>query len=37
MASFSFDSNKSVPPQNLSEITKFIGFSKNKDIREKSG
>ena len=38
MASFSFDSNrKYAPPQNLSEITKFIGFPKNKDFREKSG
>ena len=37
MGRFSFDSNKSMPPQNRSEITKFIGFSKNKDFREKLG
>ena len=37
MTRFSFDNNKSMPPQNLSEITKFIGFLKNKDFREKSG
>jgi hypothetical protein len=37
MASFLSDSNKNLPPQNLSEITKFVGFSKIKDFREKSG